>query len=150
MRQPVVFWAVAATVTLPLAAVIPFLPAAFLLHTSGVRLLGAAAARGRAVSLSRVNRHGAAVADWDQTIALDDGQITDEFRLIGAIMLARAGVPSLLIHGDTDIVPLEAIRVIARGVPGSRLVVLADCGHFAYLEQPEAVRSAITEFLSPG
>ena len=64
--------------------------------------------------------------------------------------LARAGVPSLLIHGDTDIVPLEAIRVIARGVPGSRLVVLADCGHFAYLEQPEAVRSAITEFLSPG
>jgi len=42
--RPVVFWAVAATVTLPLAAVTPFLPAAFLLHTSGVRLLGAVAA----------------------------------------------------------------------------------------------------------
>jgi hypothetical protein len=35
---------VAAAVTLPLVAVIPFLPAAFLLHTSGVRLLCAVAA----------------------------------------------------------------------------------------------------------
>jgi proline iminopeptidase len=63
--------------------------------------------------------------------------------------LARSGIPTLLIHGDHDIVPLEIVRDIANAIPGSRLVVLEDCGHFAYLEQPEAVRSAITEFLAP-
>lgn len=37
--RPVLFWAVAGGVTLPLAAAIPFLPAASLAHTTGVRLL---------------------------------------------------------------------------------------------------------------
>jgi len=43
-RHSRLFWAVTAMVTLPLVALIPFLPAAFLLHTSGVRLLSAVAA----------------------------------------------------------------------------------------------------------
>ena len=43
-RRPVLFWSVAAIVTLPAAAVIPLLPAAFLAHTTGVRLLCAVAA----------------------------------------------------------------------------------------------------------
>jgi proline iminopeptidase len=64
--------------------------------------------------------------------------------------LGRSGVPSLLIHGDHDIVPFDVVQEIARAIPGARLAVLEECGHFAYLEQPERMRSTITEFLAPG
>ena len=63
--------------------------------------------------------------------------------------LARVGIPTLLIHGDNDMVPLEVVRDIANAIRGSRLVVLDDCGHFAHLEQPDRVRSTITDFLAP-
>ena len=43
-RQLAVFWTVAGAVALPAAAVTPFLPAAFLPHTTGARLLAASAA----------------------------------------------------------------------------------------------------------
>jgi hypothetical protein len=38
------FWTVAGAVTVPLVAVTPFLPAAFLVHTTAVRLLCAVVA----------------------------------------------------------------------------------------------------------
>lgn len=63
--------------------------------------------------------------------------------------LRRLRVPTLVIHGDHDFVPLDIARHIASAIPGARLLVLRDCGHFAYLEQPERVRDAITKFL-PG
>ncbi len=63
--------------------------------------------------------------------------------------LGRLEVPTLVIHGEDDFVPVDIARRIASAIPGSRLVLLADCGHFAYLEQPERVRSAMTEFLTP-
>lgn len=40
-RRPGLFWTVAAVVALPGVAVTPFLPAAFLFHTTGVRVLTA-------------------------------------------------------------------------------------------------------------
>jgi hypothetical protein len=43
-RRPVRFWSVVAAVALPGLAVVPFLPAAFLPHTTGVRVLTALAA----------------------------------------------------------------------------------------------------------
>ena len=43
-RRPVLFWTVAAAVTLGAAAAVPFLPAASLAHTTGTRLLCAVAA----------------------------------------------------------------------------------------------------------
>lgn len=42
--RPAVFWTVTGAVALPAAAVTPFLPAAFLPHTTGARLLAAIAA----------------------------------------------------------------------------------------------------------
>lgn len=42
--RPAVFWTVAGAVALPAVAVTPFLPAAFLPHTTGARLLAAIAA----------------------------------------------------------------------------------------------------------
>ena len=54
-----------------------------------------------------------------------------------------------MIHGDHDRLPVEIARRIATTLSGSRLIVLSECGHFAYLEQPDRLHSAITEFLGP-
>jgi proline iminopeptidase len=56
--------------------------------------------------------------------------------------------PVLVLHGDHDFVPLEVARHIADAAPGGRLLDLPACGHFAYLEQPEAVHRAIADLLA--
>ncbi len=70
----------------------------------------------------------------------------DEYDLIPA--LHRLDIATLVVHGDGDFVPIEVIRRIADALHGSRLVVLPDCGHFAYLEQPDRVCTIITGFLT--
>lgn len=54
--------------------------------------------------------------------------------------------PALLIHGDSDMVPVDVVADIAAAIPTSRLTVLPDCGHFSYLEKPESVKASITDF----
>ena len=61
--------------------------------------------------------------------------------------LLQLRVPTLVLHGDYDFVPQECAAHIARAIPGARLVVLKDTGHFAYLERPDAVRKELSEFL---
>jgi proline iminopeptidase len=60
--------------------------------------------------------------------------------------LRKFVVPTLIIHGDNDLVPLQCASNVAEALSGSRLVVLGKCGHFAYLEQPGAVLNAISAF----
>lgn len=55
-------------------------------------------------------------------------------------------VPTLVIAGRDDFIPLEVPEHIARAMPGAHLVVIPDCGHFAYLECPADVRGALDEF----
>lgn len=57
--------------------------------------------------------------------------------------LGRLDIPTLVLHGDHDLVPIELAREVADAIPGAPLVVLSDCGHFAYLEQPDRVRAAV-------
>ncbi len=52
-----------------------------------------------------------------------------------------------MIHGDRDFIPVEVARRIASAIPDARLAILQDCGHFAYLEQPELVEAAISNLL---
>jgi len=60
--------------------------------------------------------------------------------------LRRLGVPTLVLHGEDDFVPVEFAARIAEAVPGARLSVLPGCGHFTYLEAPEAVFDEISRF----
>ena len=60
----------------------------------------------------------------------------------------RSRVPTLVIHGAADLIPVEVARHIAEAIPDARLEVLDDCGHFAYLDQPERTENAITRFLT--
>jgi len=55
-------------------------------------------------------------------------------------------IPTLVIYGDHDFIPAEIPIHIAQALPNARLVTFKDCGHFAYLECPADVRSALTGF----
>jgi len=45
------------------------------------------------------------------------------------------------------LIPGEIGAHIAHAIPNARLVMLKDCGHFAYLECPGDVRRAFDDFL---
>ena len=60
--------------------------------------------------------------------------------------LRRLDVPTLVLHGEDDFVPVEFAARIAEAVPGARLSVLPGCGHFTYLEAPEAVFDEVSRF----
>ena len=67
------------------------------------------------------------------------------FNLIPQLKQLRT--PTLIIHGDYDFIPMEVITEIAEAMPGARLILLRDCGHFSYVECPDEVRQAIDAFL---
>ncbi|GFE79514.1 proline iminopeptidase [Steroidobacter agaridevorans] len=55
-------------------------------------------------------------------------------------------IPTLVVTGDHDFIPVDISEHIARAVPNAKLVTIKDCGHFAYLECRDAVRHALEEF----
>jgi pimeloyl-ACP methyl ester carboxylesterase len=57
--------------------------------------------------------------------------------------------PALVVVGDDDMIagPVCA-EAILRELPNGRLVTIPQSGHFVYVEQPEAFREALTDFLS--
>lgn len=61
--------------------------------------------------------------------------------------LGRLDIPTLVLHGDHDLVPIEAAREVVDAIPGARFDVLTDSGHFAYLEQPDRVCTAVAEIM---
>lgn len=60
--------------------------------------------------------------------------------------LERLSVPTLVIHGDYDVIPVPCVTRIAQAIPGAHFVLLKDCGHFPYIEAPDKLREAINEF----
>ncbi len=62
--------------------------------------------------------------------------------------LSAIGCPTLVLVGDGDqLTPPDRAEEIADGIPGSRLVVVAQCGHLSTLEQPAAVTRALEQWL---
>ena len=62
--------------------------------------------------------------------------------------LRRISMPTLILHGEQDHIPVECARHLAESIPRSRFVLLEDCGHFSYLECPAAIRKEIVNFFS--
>jgi proline iminopeptidase len=56
--------------------------------------------------------------------------------------------PTLVVVGEDDMIagPVCADAML-RELPDARLVTIRDSGHFPYIEQPEAFRAALTDFL---
>ena len=63
--------------------------------------------------------------------------------------LPRIEAPTLVITGEQDFItgPVSA-REIAAEIPGAQLEMLADCGHFIFIEQPDAFRDTVERFLA--
>ena len=60
--------------------------------------------------------------------------------------LKRLSIPTLVLHGDHDFIPVECVTPIAQAIPGACFVLLKECGHFSYLECPNEVRKEIADF----
>jgi proline iminopeptidase len=62
--------------------------------------------------------------------------------------LRRIEAPTLVLAGEDDFIAGPACaEAIVRELPHARLVTIPDSGHFVYVEQPEAFRAALSEFL---
>ena len=62
--------------------------------------------------------------------------------------LREIAVPTLVVAGDDDMIAGPVCgEAIVRELSDGRLVTIADTGHFIYIEQPEAFRAALTDFL---
>ncbi len=61
--------------------------------------------------------------------------------------LQKLKMPTLIIHGDSDVIPMSAANSLAHSIKGSKLVVLKNCGHFPYIEQPKEWLEIMEEFL---
>jgi proline iminopeptidase len=61
--------------------------------------------------------------------------------------LSRLRTSTLVLHGEHDLVPVEAVARIADAVPDARLTVIEGSGHFAYVEQPDLVHQHVTALL---
>jgi proline iminopeptidase len=62
--------------------------------------------------------------------------------------LRRLAVPTLVLHGENDFIPVELAAHVAEAIPAARLVLLPQCGHFAYLEAPDAVVQHVRELFA--
>src|SRR6266516_6598768 len=64
-------------------------------------------------------------------------------------LLATIKCPTLVLVGDGDeLTPPPLSRELAQGIAGSRLVIVADCGHLSTMERPEAVNRALVEWIA--
>jgi proline iminopeptidase len=64
--------------------------------------------------------------------------------------LRALDIPTLVLHGADDLVPAALAAHIAQAMPRGRLVVLEECGHFAYLESPDAVHERVAALFESG
>jgi pimeloyl-ACP methyl ester carboxylesterase len=62
--------------------------------------------------------------------------------------LAWIKCPTLVLTGDEDnTIPNALSKEMADGIPGAKLVILAQCGHLPQVEQPQATSDALVEWL---
>lgn len=69
-----------------------------------------------------------------------------EYDLAADGTLARIELPALIVHGRQDPIPLASSEEAAQ-IMGAELVVIEDCGHVPYVEQPQSLFPPIERFL---
>lgn len=62
--------------------------------------------------------------------------------------LKKLNLPTLVIHGDSDIIPSSTAENIHKSIKGSQFILIKQCGHFPYIEKPEVLFESINAFLS--
>lgn len=60
--------------------------------------------------------------------------------------LSRLRIPSVVVHGRQDPIPLESSEAGAQAL-GAELFVIEDCGHVPYVEQPDQLFRVLAPFV---
>jgi len=80
-----------------------------------------------------------------------NGLMADIFERLGSWdwreQLSTVQVPTLVIRGESEFIPRESAEEWAATLPRARLIELPQMGHLPWIEAPEALSSAITQFL---
>ncbi|NOG44292.1 MAG: alpha/beta fold hydrolase [Calditrichaeota bacterium] len=61
--------------------------------------------------------------------------------------LQNLKIPSLVIHGENDLITLESSKKILQSLVNARLEIIKNCGHFPAIEQPEQFSKIVSTFL---
>jgi proline iminopeptidase len=62
--------------------------------------------------------------------------------------LSELKIPTLIIYGKQDVIPMQEPEKIKSHIPNSKAVYLDECGHFPYIEKPTETFSEIRKFLT--
>lgn len=62
--------------------------------------------------------------------------------------LPAARLPALFVHGEEDPLPLRWTIATAGLIPGALVETIPECGHFPWLEQPDAFRAAVERLIA--
>jgi proline iminopeptidase len=124
------------------------------LATSGLRERDPEAYRQRTFELSVAGYFANPAAAHDLTPFRVTGRVQQsvwdslgDFDLLAAGKLDSVRVPTLILHGDRDPIPIASSEAAARTM-GARFVTIDNAGHVPYVENPAALFAAIREFLS--
>lgn len=61
--------------------------------------------------------------------------------------LGEIDCPTLIVRGESEVLPEEATDRIRDAIPGARMEVLVDCGHFPFVECNDQLQATLREFL---
>jgi proline iminopeptidase len=64
--------------------------------------------------------------------------------------LARLPVPTLVVHGEQEAIPMDLVEEWVTSLPNARLLRVPNAAHFAYAERPDIVWPAVEAFLAGG
>ena len=64
--------------------------------------------------------------------------------------LRRLDVPTLVLHGEQEAIPMDLVEEWVGSLPNARLVRVPKAAHFVYAERPEIVWPEVERFLAAG
>ena len=123
------------------------------LAASGLRERDPDAYRGRAFELSVAGYFADPTLAHDLTPFRVTGRVQQsvwdslgDFDLLASGVLDSLALPTLIVHGKQDPIPLASSEAVARAM-GASLVVIDGAGHVPYVEQPRQLFDAVRTFL---
>jgi len=123
------------------------------LASSGLRERDPDAYRQRAFELSVAGYFADPAATHDLTPFRVTGRVQQsvweslgDYNLLAPGQLDSIVVPTLIVHGRQDPIPLASSEAAANAM-GAKLVVIENAGHVPYVEQPQALFTTVRDFL---
>ena len=88
----------------------------------------------------------AAIKGLNVRKTLHESEFSKPFSLYPS--LRELKVQTLIIHGDTDSIPSSSAESLHRNIPNSKYILMKNCGHFPFVEDPQGYFQSIRSFLS--